>query len=116
MAPRALRAFGQRLRQVGGLDVAVIRMHDAADEAVDVAQRPELQDFIGRQEANVDADRLGRRRILIILVHAIPVHRQADVADPCETDRLAGLFLELRVQVHRILVNLTDAVAHVEER
>jgi hypothetical protein len=56
-APRA-RALGQRLGQVGRLDVAVVGMLDGADEAVGVAQRPDLLDSAGRQEIDGDADRL----------------------------------------------------------
>ncbi len=110
------RAPGQRLGQVGRLDVAVVRMEDAADEAVDVAERPEFGNVLGRQEADVDADGLRGRSILIVLVHAVVVHRQAQVADLAEADRLAGFLLELLVQLHRVLVDLADAVAHVEQR
>ena len=84
------RTFGERLRQVGRLDVAVVRMKDAADQSIDVAQRPEFRDLRRRQKLHIDADGLRRRRVLVVLVHAIAVHRQAQVADLGEADRLAG--------------------------
>ena len=108
------RPFSQRLCQVGRLDVTVIRMHDSADKPVDVAHRPELKDFCRRQEADINANRLRRRCILVILVHAVLIHGKPNVADAREAYRLPGFFFEVAVQVHRVLVNLPDAVTHVE--
>jgi hypothetical protein len=78
------------------------------------AQRPEIPDLRRRQEAHVDADGTGGRRILVILIHAVVVHREAQVADPGKAHGLTRLFLELVVEIHGVLVDLTDAIAHVE--
>ena len=45
----------------------------------------------------------------------LPVLREAQVADLREADLLARLFLELVVEIHGVLVDLADAVAHVEQ-
>ncbi len=70
----------------------------------------------GRQEAYIDTDRSCRRRVLVVLIHAVVVHRETQVADLGETNRLAGFLFELLVKIDRVLVYLTDAVAHIEER
>jgi hypothetical protein len=38
--------LGQRLGQVGGLDIAVIRMLDGAEDAIGFAQRPDFLDLL----------------------------------------------------------------------
>ncbi len=91
-------------------------MEDAADESVDVAQRPEFSDLVRRQELHVDTDRPGGGRILIVLVHAVIVHRETQIPDLLEADGLARLLFELPIQLDRVFVNLTDAVAHIEKR
>ena len=110
------RSFGQRLGDVGRLDVAILRMADRADDAVDVAERPDLLDLPGRQELDLNADRRGHARVLVILVHAVPVEGETDVRDLGEADVLAGLRLEGLVEGDRVFVDLADRVAHVEER
>ena len=55
-------ALGEGLGQVGGLDVAVVRVLDRAEDAVDLAERPDLLDLLRRQHVDLDADRLARRR------------------------------------------------------
>ena len=44
-APQRARALGERLGQVGGLDVAVVGMLDGAEDAVGLAERPDLLDL-----------------------------------------------------------------------
>jgi len=105
----------QCLSQIRGLDVAVIRVEDAAREALGVAHRPEFADIRRRQESNVDADRSRRRRILIVLVHAIVIHRKTQIANLRESDRLTCGGLKFLVELYRILVNLPNAVTHVEQ-
>ena len=70
----------------------------------------------GRQELDLDADRLRDARILVVLVHAVAVEREADVGDLAEADVLAGLRLERLVERDRVFVDLADRVAHVEQR
>ena len=73
LAAAFARAPRQRLRQIGGLDIAVLRMLDRADDAVGVAERPDLLDLLGRQELHLDADRRRDARVILIFVEAVRV-------------------------------------------
>jgi hypothetical protein len=64
-------ALGERLGQVGGLDIAVIGMLDGAENALDIAQRPDLLDLIGGQKIDLDADGLGDAGVVHVLVPAV---------------------------------------------
>ena len=48
----------------------------------------------GVRKLHIDAEGRGDAGVLVILVHALGVHGEADVADLPEPDILAGLFLE----------------------
>jgi hypothetical protein len=50
----------------------------------------------------------------MILIHTIPVHCQAQIADFAKADRLTGLRFQFLIELYRVLVDLPDAVAHVE--
>ena len=104
-----------RLGEVGRLDVAVARMADRADQALDVAERPDFLDLPRRQELDLDPDRRRDAGILVVLVHAVAVQRETDVGDLAEADALAGLSLQRLIQRDRVLVDLADRVAHVEQ-
>ena len=97
-APQRARALGQRLGQVGRLDVAVIGMLDGAEDAVGLAERPDLLHLRGRQEVDLDADRLGDAGVVHELVPAVLRAGEADVGDLAEADILAGLRLERLVE------------------
>ena len=110
------RALGERLGEVGGLDVAVVGVLDGADDAVGLAERPDLLDLVGRQHVDLDADRLGDAGVVHVLVPAVPRAGEADVGDLAEADILPGLGLERLVEADRVFVDLADRVAEVEER
>ena len=115
LRPPVAGAAGEGLGEVGGLNVAVLGVEDGADEAVRVAERPDRLDFVRGQELDADPDGARDPRIEPVLVHPAAVRREADVADRPEPDILPRLALELRVEPHRVLVDLPDAVAHVEQ-
>ena len=115
-APPVARALRERLRQIGGLDIAILRMLDRADDALDIAQRPDLLDLLGRQEPHLDADRRGDAGVIIVLVHPVVGAREADVGDLAEADILARLGLERLVEPDRVFVHLADRIAEVEQR
>ena len=94
------RAFRECLSQVRRLDVTVVRMKDAADQFVDIAHWPEFEDVIRRQEPDIDTNRLCCGCVLVILVHTIGIHCEAQVTYLCEANRLPRFFLETAVQVH----------------
>jgi hypothetical protein len=110
------RAPGQRLGQIGRLDVAVLGMTDRADEPLDVAERPDLLHLLRRQELDLDPYGRGDAGILVILVHPVAVHGETDVGHFGEADALSGLLFQRLVERHRMLMDLADRIAHVEER
>jgi len=99
-------ALGERLGQIGRLDVAIVRMLDGAEHALDIAQRPDLLELGRCQEAYVDADRGGDAGVVFEFVEAILRARQPDVGDLAEADILAGLGLQRFVELDRVLVQL----------
>ena len=78
-APRP-GALCQGLGQVSRLDITVFGMKQRADQPVRVAQGPNLAYLLRCKEFGTYADGAGRGRVLVILVHAVPVHGQAQVA------------------------------------
>ena len=116
LRPPIARALRQRLGHIHRRDVAVVGMEEGAHQAVEVAERPERADLVGADQLEGDADGVRRAAIVAVLVHPLPVGGEAEVAGAVEAHRLPGLRLELLVEVDRVLVQLADAVAHVEER
>ena len=53
---------------------------------------------------------------MAVLVHAVGGHRQADVADQPQADVLTSFGGERAVERHGVLVQLSNRVAHVEQR
>ena len=111
--PRAPR---QSLGQVCRLDIAVRRMLDRADDAVDLAQRPDRLDLFGREEVDVYADRPRHTGIIPVLVHPVLGPGEAYIAHITEADVQFRLRLEGRIEAHGILVQLPDRIAEVEQR
>ena len=110
------RAAGQSLREIGGLDVAVVGMLDRADDPLDIAERPDLLDLIWLQELHLDADRLGDAGVIVIFVHPVAGAREADVRHLAKADVEAGLLFQRAVERDRIFMDLSDRVAEVEQR
>ena len=108
-------ALCQGLGQVGRLDIAVFGMKQRADQPVRIAQRPEITHLFRGKEFGMDANGAGRGRVLVILVHTVPVHGQAQVADLLEAHLLPGFLFQLLVEVYRVFMNLANAVTHVEQ-
>ena len=109
-------ALGHRLGDVGGVDVAVGRVEERADEVLGADERPALADLLRGQPLEGDADGLGGRGVELELVHPRPGLRHAQVADDREAGVEAGLGLERLVELHRVVVDVAGRVAHVEER
>ena len=116
LGPAFTRAARQRLRQVGGLDVAVLGVLDRADDPFDIAQRPDVLDLAGREELDLDADRLGDAGVVIVLVHPVAGAGEADVRHLPKAGVEARLLFEGLVERDGILMNLSDRVAQVEQR
>ena len=82
---------GECLGQIRRLHVAVPGMADRSDQAVDVAQRPDLLDLLRGQEVDVDPDGACHARVLAVLVHPVAVHGETDIADESQPHVLPGL-------------------------
>ena len=113
--PAQPRAFGQRLSQISGLDIAVVGMLDCTDDASGVAQRPDVLDLIGGQEIDVHPDRLGDSSVIMIFVEAVLAGGQTDVRNSRKADIQSGFRLEAGVQTDRILVQLAHRIAEIEQ-
>ena len=116
------RAAPQRHREIDRRDVAVVRMVERADDlrrvdaVAQVHERPQLGHFLRTDDPERHADRVRGAAVLVILVHPVARRREAQVAGDVEADFLPGLLRQALVEVDRILVQLADRVAHVEER
>ena len=115
LRPPIAGAARESLGEIGGLDIPVLGVEDGPDEPLRVTERPDLAHLARGQELDADPDGARDPCVEPVLVHAVAVRREADVADRTETDILPRLALELRVEPHRVLVDLPDAVAHVEQ-
>ncbi len=116
LAPAIACAAGQGLGQVGGLDVAVLRVLDGAEQPFGIAQRPDLADLVRRQCLDLDpANRGGDAGIVLILVHPVLGAGETDVGDLAEAGVEPRLLLQPLVERHGIFVDLADRIADVEE-
>ena len=70
---------GQCLGQIGGLDIAIIRVADRADDAANITHRPKFFNFFWSQEIDLYTNRAGNTCILPVLVHALFGGGKADV-------------------------------------
>ena len=121
-APFARAPFLQRHRQVRRRDVAVVRVIEPADDrrrvrgAAERQERPQFLHLLRPDDLEGHADRVRRAAVLLVLVHAVARGREAEVPGHVEADVLPGLGRQALVEVDRVLVQLPDRVAHVEER
>jgi hypothetical protein len=102
--------------------VPVVRVIERAHEVRRIAvvaeldQRPELYHLLGADDLKRHADRVGGAAVFLILVHAIAAGREPQVSGDVETHVLPGLLGQALVEIHGVLVQLPDRVAHIEER
>ena len=110
------RALGECHGDVNRRDMTVGWVPQRPDQAVHVADRPELLDLVDADQVAFDTDRLGGALIVSILIHAFAVAGEAKVAVDVQPHRLTGLGLQGLVELDGILMQLADRVAHIEER
>ena len=110
------RADRQRIGQVHRSDVAVMRVEESARQALRVRERPERTDFVESDHLEGHADGVRRAAVFAVLVHAVAIGREPEIAGDVEAYVLPGLGFERLVEIDRVFVDLADAVAHVEER
>ena len=109
-------ALGHRHSNVGGVDVAVLRVEQSALEVVGADQRPAFLDLRGGQEFVVDVGSFGNRGIQFVFIHTLVGLRHTQVTADREAGVQAGLFFERLVEVDRVLVDVGRRVRHVEQR
>src|SRR5690606_34359873 len=91
-------AFGKCLRQIGGLYVAIVGMADGAYQAILHRQRPYLEHLLRRQEFDPHSDGSRDACVLAVLVQAVAVGCEANVADLPKAHILPGLLLQRLVE------------------
>ena len=122
LSARAARALAQRHGEIGGRDVAIVgviqRAHDGGrvGAAAEFHQRPQFLHARGTDDFEGHADGVGGAAILLVLVHALFAGGEAQIAGNVKAHVLAGLGVQALVQIDRVLVQLADGVAHVEQR
>ena len=122
LGARRARAPAQRHREIDRRDVAVVGMVERADDlrrvdaVAQVHERPQRLHVGGADDLERHADRVGGAAVLVVLVHAVAARREAQVAGDVEADLLARFPGQALVEVDRVLVQLADGVAHVEQR
>ncbi len=121
-APRAACALAQRHGEVRRRDVAVVGVIQRADDlrrlgaVAELDQRPQIAHFLGSDDLEGHADGIRGAAVLLVFVHALAAGREAQIAGDVEAHVLAGFGRQPLVQIHRVLVQLADRVAHVEQR
>ena len=110
------RALGHRLRHVGRVDVAVLRVVERADQVFGADERPAVLDLVRFQEFVVDPGGFRDRGIQHVFVHPLLVLRHPQVADNVEARVQARLRLQPLVEIDRVFVDVGRRVRHVEER
>ena len=116
LRPPVARALCQCLGHVHRRDMAVVGVEEGAYQPLQVAERPEVADLVGADQLEGDADGVRRAAVVAVFVHPLLVGGEPEVAGAVEAHRLPGFRLQLLIEVDRVLVQLADAVAHVEER
>ena len=110
------RTLRHGLGEIGRLDIAVIGVLDRAEQAIGLAERPDLLDLLRGEDVDLDADRLGNPGVVHELIPAVLGAGEADVGDLLEAHMLAGLGLEGIIELDRVLVDLAHRVGQVEQR
>ena len=97
------RALGQRLGEVGGVDLAVTGQPQRAEQVVDLHHRPELPGALGRDQLAVHVVRRGVGRCPPELDHPLLGARHDHPADVAVAGRQPGLGLERGVELRGVL-------------
>ncbi len=97
LGARAARTLAQCHGEIGGRNVAVVRVVEGADDgggvgaAAELDERPELLDPRRTDDFEGHADGVGRAAILLVLVHALFAGCEAQIAGDVKAHVLAGL-------------------------
>ena len=100
------RALGHRLRHVGGVNVAILRVIQRAHQIIGAHQGPAFLDLRRAQEFVINARGFGDGRIQHVFIHAFLPLRHAQVANHGEACVQAGFRLEPFVEIHLSLIHI----------
>ena len=103
---RIARALGERLRQLRRIDVAVVRVVEAGQDAAGVDERMALDDLGRAQHLELDALRTRLRDDVPELVDAVARVREAHAARDVVVDVVADLVGQRRVQLRAVALQL----------
>ena len=110
------RARCKRVGQVDRRHMAVMRVEEGAHQSLRIRQRPQCPYLVGADHLERHPDGVRGAAIFPVFVHAVAVGREPEIAGDVEAHILPGFGFERLVEVHRVFMDLPDAVAHVEER
>ena len=105
---QVLGALGIGLHQLAGIDVAVERVVEPADDAVHLHERILVLDLVRADHLEGDALRARHRGDVAVLVHARLVVGEADRAGDVIVDRIADLVAQRRIELGRVALQLDD--------
>ena len=108
--------LGQSLRQLRGVNIAVIRVVQAAQNVVSLEERMALADFAGAEHFEIDALRMALRHHVAELVHAVARMREANAAGDVVIDVVTDLLAERCVQLGAVALQLDDVPRSGEVR
>ena len=108
--------LGQGLRQLRGVDVAVIRVVQAAENVVRLQERMTFANFAGAEHFEIDALRMALRHHVAELVHAVARVRETNAARDVVVDVVADLLAQRRIQLGAVALQLDDVPRSGEVR
>ncbi len=109
----AARPFGERLRDIDGIGIAVARYVNAADDILEIGERIQRVNLLGPHDVDRQAEYLGHRGIALQFLHAARRGGQRQRAALAIAGRLSGFRFETAIQFARVARQLrhVDALA-----
>ena len=104
------RTLGERLRYVDGIGLAVGRNAHRTDHIIDGDQRIALLDLFRRHHIDLEIEHLGHGGVALELLEAALMGGDGDRAALFEAGRLAGLGLEIAIELGGVFGELSHAV------
>ena len=113
---RIARALGERLRELCGVDVAVVRVVEPRLDVVGGDERVPLADLGGREHLELDALRARLRHHMLELVHPVGGVREPDAARDVVVHVVADTRTELRIELGAVALQLDEVPGGGEVR
>ena len=116
VAPSSTRSAGERLGQLCGIDVAVVRIPQAEPDAVGGDERMPRADLRRRQQLEPDALRTRLSGDVAKLVDPLRAVRKPDAAGHVVVDRVTRFLRQARIQQRGVALQPQDAPGGGEVR